>query len=257
MVSFSRSAQVATDQTDGADAVASPVPGAAAGAFPRVNLMPEAVAAEARVHRSKVVLVGATAASLAIVAGLYVMASSSVSAAQDSLDGAQAQAASLATEEARYADVPKVQAEVASATTQQYQALGAEVRWSFLLNDLALTIPAGTSLTSFAGTVTPVPPAAGGSAAGAPATPGGQSGVVTSVLGHPGIGTITYQGEALGYPQVASFLDSQAKQKTLLDPFVNTVNAGSGPTKKGLTFTSTATVTAAALSHRYDTKAGS
>jgi Tfp pilus assembly protein PilN len=255
MVSFHRSAQVAADQSD-SEAVTTGPARANGAAFPRVNLMPEVVAAEARAHRAKVVAVGAAVASLAVVGGLYVVAAATVSSAQDRLDSAQAQAASLATEEAKYADVPKVQAEVASASTQQYQALGGEVRWSFLLNDLALTIPSGTSLTSFAGTITGVPPSA--SVASPPTSPSSApSGTVVSVLGHPGIGTITYQGEALGYPQVASFLDSQAKQKTLLDPFVTSAATQNDATKKGLTFSSTATITAAALSHRYDPKAGS
>jgi hypothetical protein len=217
--------------------------------------MPDVVAAEARVHRARMVLVGATVASLAVVGGLYAMGAGAVSSAQDQLDSATAQGATLAAEAAKYADVPKVQAQVTAARTQQYQALGGEARWSFLLNNLALTIPAGTSLTSFTGTITGVPPAPAGAAASTAGAP--PAGTVTSALGHPGIGTITYVGEALGYPQVANFLDAQAKQKTLVDPFVSAVNAATGNGGKGLTFTSSATVTAAALSHRYDVKAGS
>lgn len=255
MVSFNRSAQVETDGSDagGALLAAQPAPRNAA-AFPRVNLMPEVVAAEARVHRARLVLVGATVASVLVVVGLYLVGSGAVSQSQDRLDTATAQGASLASEAAKYADVPKVQAQVAAARTQQYQAMGAEVRWSFLLNSLALTIPSGTSLTSFVGTIVNQTPAAS-SAPGATADPA-QSGVL-SVLGHPGVGTITYQGEALGYANVAMLLDSQAKQKTLVDPYVSSVTATTTTGSKGLTFSSTATITAAALSHRYDLKAGS
>lgn len=254
MVSFNRSAHAATDQTE---AVSLPAPqeSRSAAAFPRVNLMPDVVAAEARVHRARLVLVGATVASLAVVGTLWVIGAGAVSSSQDRLDAATAQGAALATEAAKYADVPKVQAQVSAARTQQYQALGGEARWSFLLNNLALTIPAGTSLTSFTGTITGVPPAPAGapaSASGAPA-----AGTVTSALGHPGIGNISYSGEALGYAQVANFLDSQAKQKTLVDPFASSVTTAAAQGAKGLTFTSTATITAAALSHRYDLKAGS
>ncbi len=256
MVSFHRSGNTATDQSD-REAVNLAVPSAprSAAAFPRVNLMPDAVAAEARVHRARMVLVGATVASLVVVGGLYAIGAGAVSSAQDQLDAATAQGATLAAEAAKYADVPKVQAQVTAARTQQYQALGGEARWSFLLNNLALTIPVGTSLTSFTGTITGVPPAPAGAAASTPGAPA--PGTVTSALGHPGIGNITYVGEALGYPQVANFLDAQAKQKTLVDPFVSAVNAATATGGKGLTFTSTATVTAAALSHRYDVKAGS
>ena len=258
MVSFHRSAQTATDQSEPEAVNLTSLPEQhSVAAFPRVNLMPEVVAAEARVHRARVMLIGATAASVLVVGGLYLMSMGAVSQAQDQLDAAQATGAQLASEQAKYSDVPKVQAQVQAATAQQYQALGGEARWSFLLNNLALTIPAGTSLTNFTGTITGVPPAAGSATSASSAPGAAPAGTVTSVLGHPGIGVITFQGEALGYPQVANFLDSQAKQKTLVDPFASSVTAATGQTAKGLTFTSTATITAAALSHRYDPKAGS
>ena len=251
MVSFHRSAQVATEEQPETEAVnvTAPVEQRSAAAFPRVNLMPAIVAAEARAHRAKMLLVVGTVASVAVVGGLYVMAAGTVAESQDRLDAAQATSARLATEKAKYSDVPKVEAEVAASVAEQYTALGGEVRWSFLLNNLALTLPAGTSLVSLNGSVSEVPQdasAAGGS--------GGTA--VQSVLANPGIGTITYQGEAVGYAQVANFLDSQAKQKTLVDPYLSSVTAPTDVTQKAMSFASSATVTAQALSHRYDVKAG-
>lgn len=261
MVSFSRSANHAADTEVEAVEVAAPALPASSAAFPRVNLMPAIVADEARAHRAKMVLVGATVASVLAVGGLYLMALGSVNDAQNELDAASAQSAVLNAEAAKYADVPKVQAQVAYSQTQAYQALGGEVRWSFLLNNLSLTVPAGTSLQSFQAVVSEFPPA--GAAA---AKPGSGQTSYNGVLGHPGVGTITYSGEATGYPQVAAFLDSQAKQVTLIDPYVNTVTAnsttaGGGTTpnagaSKGLQFKSVATITDKALSHRYDLKAG-
>jgi hypothetical protein len=222
--------------------------------------MPEVVATEARAHRAKTVLVVATVASVAVVGGLYAMATGSVSSAQDQLDAATAQHAALNAESAKYADVPKVQAQVVTAQNQMYQALGGEVRWSFLLNNLSLTIPAGVSLVNFAGTVSENPPAAA-TVPGATTTTSDAKFV--SVLGTPGIGSISYSGEALGYPQVSAFLDAQAKQAALIDPYVTSVQSGtssgsstSGSAANTYTFTSTATVSDKALSHRYDVKAG-
>jgi len=256
MVSFHRSGSTATDETQAEASVAAPAMPASAAAFPRVNLMPDTIANEAKVHRAKLVLGVAAAASVALVGGLYVMASADVSGAQDQLDAATAQGAVLATEAAKYADVPKVQAEVTAAQTQQYEAMGSEVRWSYLLNNLALTMPSGASLIGFSGVVGTTPPAAAGAtAAVAGAPPAG----TTSVLGRPGIGTITYEGEARGYPNVAAFLDAMAKQKTLVDPyatFVGVVPVQKGDPSKGVTFTSQAAVSDTALSHRYDLKAG-
>lgn len=257
MVSFPRSGTTATDENRVGPGVTAPAMPTSAAAFPRVNLMPDTIAREAKVHRAKLVLGIAAAASVALVGGLYVLASADVSSAQDQLDSATARGAVLATEAAKYADVPKVQAEVAAAQTQQYQAMGAEVRWSFLLNNLALTMPSGSSLTGFVGVVSTTPPAAAPSAKTSSA--GDLSGGSTSVLGRPGIGTITYEGEARGYPNVAAFLDAMAKQKTLLDPYATFVGARpvqQDEASKGFTFSSQAAVSDLALSHRYDLKAG-
>jgi Tfp pilus assembly protein PilN len=252
MVSFHRSAQVATEDQPESEAVnlTAAVEQRSAAAFPRVNLMPAIVAAEARAHRAKMLLVVGTVASVVVVGGLYVLAAGTVAESQERLDAAQATSARLATEKAKYSDVPKVEAEVAGAVAQQYTALGGEVRWSFLLNNLALTLPSGTSLVSLNGSVSDVPPdpGAGGTAGG--------SNQVQSVMANPGIGSISYQGEAVGYAQVANFLDSQAKQKTLVDPYLSSVTAPTDTTTKAMSFASSATVTALALSHRYDVKAG-
>ena len=256
MVSFHRSASSETD-TEVVEAVdeqvqaAPPVPTSAA-AYPRVNLMPEAVAAEARVHRAKMSLVAAVVASVAVVGGLYAMAYGSVNSAQDSLDAAAAKSAVLNAELTKYADVPKVQAQLTATRGQVATALGADVRWSVLLNNLSLTMPPGTSLVTFQGAIKNT---VSSSSTGNAAT----DNQFTSVLGHPGIGTINYTGEALGYPQVAAFLDTQAKQNSLMDSYVNSVaaNTDSSTGGKGYTFKSVATVTDKALSHRYDLKAGS
>lgn len=259
MVSFHRSGSTATDE-NGADArVTAPALPSSAAAFPRVNLMPDTIASEAKVHRAKLVLGIAAAASVALVGGLYVMASADVSSAQEQLDTATARGAVLATEAAKYADVPKVQAEVAAAQTQQYEAMGSEVRWSFLLNNLALTMPSGSSLTGFVGVVSTTPPATAAAPGAKASSAGDLSAGSTSVLGRPGIGRIVYEGEARGYPNVAAFLDAMAKQKTLLDPYATFV--GVRPVQKdepskGFTFTSQAAVSDTALSHRYDLKAG-
>lgn len=256
MVSFHRSASSETEnetvETVEAPAVAAPALPASAAAYPRVNLMPEAVAAEARVHRAKMSLVAAVVASIAVVGGLYVMAYGSVNAAQDELDAAAAQSAVLNAELTKYADVPKVQAQLTSTRAQVAQALGADVRWSILLNNLSLTMPTGTSLVSFQGAIKNT---VGAASTGNPAA----DSQFTSVLGHPGIGSINYSGEALGYPQVAAFLDAQAKQNSLMDSYVNSVaaNTDSSTGGKGYVFKSQATVTDKALSHRYDLKAGS
>jgi Tfp pilus assembly protein PilN len=227
-----------------------PIPDRSA-AFPRVNLMPAVIAAEAKERHAKTIMVGAAAASVLAVGGLYLLATNEVNAAQERLDTAAAQGVVLQKELARYSDVPKVQNEVAIAQTQAYNAMGGEVRWSFLLNNLSLTIPRNTSLISLSGSVNGVAPqpAAAGAATAADDT------AVISALGRPGIGQISYEGEAVRFTDFAAFLDVLAKQKTLLDPFPGEVKRAENE-GDGLAFSANVTVAEKALSHRYDPKAG-
>jgi Tfp pilus assembly protein PilN len=255
MVSFTRrGTDEATDAPSGTIEQAAPVaaPEAPASAplaaFPRVNLIPEQIAREARTRTAKRVFVGAIAASVVVVGGLYLMSTMSVSSAQSQLDAATSQSAALAAESAKYADVPRVNSELQTVLAQQVQAMAGEVRWSTVLNNLALSLPEGVALSSFRGTVSGLPTPGGGAASGTPAA--------TSVLGTPGIGTLSYQGEATDDSRVAAFLDAVSKNAGVLDPFV-TQSALSSAASGGSTqvsFTATATIGTKALSHRYDGK---
>ena len=216
------------------------------GAFPRANLIPDQIAAEAKVRTAKVALGIAAGGSVVLVAGLYLMATNEVNGAQDQLDSAHAQSALLASQAAKYADVPRVRADLASAQAQQASALGGEVRWSTVLKNLGLTIPPGVSLLSLQASVSGDAPT-GTAAAGGPA----------SVLGNPGIGSLQYSGEALDDARVASFLESVSKNTGVIDPFATQAtaaeSAGAGvPTS--VSFSASATINSKALSHRYDVK---
>lgn len=225
-------------------------------AFPRVNLLPQAIANEARVRRAKLVLVGGAAIAAALIGGMYVMAQNDVAAAQDTLDTAQAQATSLQAEVATYSEVPKVYAQVAAAQAQLVTAMGGEVRWSYLLNDLALTIPKNVSLVTYHGELTP--PAAAAPVAPAPTTDGTTDTTTTTTAPPPApagpLGTVQYTGEATSYKSIASWLDSQAKQLTFSDTYLTaaTRNESTDGTPTTIDWTSTANLTDKALSHRYD-----
>jgi Tfp pilus assembly protein PilN len=259
MVSFGRKGATAEVEAPEQAPTAQPAVSASApsqlAAFPRVNLIPDEIAQEARVRRAKLVLGGAIAASVVAAAGMYVMAAGEVTSAQQDLDVATARSATLAAEATKYADVPKVRADLASAQAQQALAMGGEVRWSFMLNNLALTIPQGTSLSSFKATISGAAPDASAPTASNTAT----AGSATSVLGQPGIGSISYEGEAADNAKVAAFLEAMTKSTGLLDPFATQATKEQGSTDaatggKGVTFTAQATVGDAALSHRYDLK---
>ena len=232
--------------------VAAPMPTVApTAAFPRVNLIPEQVAREARTQTAKRVCIGAVAGSALVVGGLFLLANSQVSAAQDQRDAATARSAALAAETTKYADVPRVNAELTAATAQQANAMGSEVQWSVILGDLALATPPGVSLDSFTAQVN----AASGSAAAATTT--GNS--TTSILGNAGIGSLSFEGTASDPSHVASFLDSVTKARGVLDPFASNVSSASSASSTAtastaVKFTATSTINSGALSHRFDGK---
>lgn len=213
-----------------------------AAAFPKVDLLPPAISEQAKVRRAKLVFGGAALVAVAVVGGLYMMAQDEVSTAQEGLDAATATSVTLNTEVAKYADVPKAFAEVKAANGQLGAAMGGEVRFSYLLNDLALTIPKGVSLTTYTATLTNT---------GATAAP---AGAADPAAGSDVIGTVKYNGEATTYGNVASWLDSQAKQKTQSDVYLQSAARADDKTTEntGITWESSSNLTKKALSHRYD-----
>ena len=137
-------------------------------------------------------MAGAAAVTVALIGGTYVMAQSDVATAQEGLDAANAQASTLATQVASYAEVPKVFAEVSAAQAQMVAAMGNEVRWSYLLNNLSLTIPKNVALVSYKGQLTPADSAP---VAAPAATADGQPAPAPVAEVGP-LGTLQYQGEA-------------------------------------------------------------
>ena len=255
MVSFGKRGGTALEAEplapEGAPA-AAPVPTVApSAAFPRVNLIPAQVALEARTQMAKRVCIAAVAGSAVVVAGMFVLANAQVSSAQDQLDAATARSAALAAEETKYADVPRVNAELAAATQQQVNAMGSEVRWSSVLYSLAISTPNGVSLQSFSATVNAGTP-------GAAATPAATGQSSNSILGNPGIGSMIFTGTAVDQPHVAAFLDKLTGYNGVVDPFATSVSAsssaGATSTDKTMSFNASATITSDALSHRFDGK---
>ena len=114
--------------------------------------------------------------------------------------------------------------------------MGNEVRWSFFLNDLALTMPAGVSLDSLDATVI-------GPGQATETTGDGQVGAK--------VGNLSVTGKALTYNSVANWLDSLAKMDTVADPYVSGLAAGDEEGTEIVTFSSTGDMTTETLSGRY------
>ncbi len=203
--------------------------------FPRVDLLPGEIAEEQRFRSVRAMLALAVVAAVAGVGGLWYLANQDVQNAQEDLAVSKSAEAALKSEVVKYADVPKVYAQVAVAQADLELAMGQEVRYSFVLNDLSLTIPSNVWLKSVTVTqnVDGTTPA-------------------TSPLGSPAIGTVTVTGVAYKHGDVASWLSSLSKSDYYVDPYFTSSILGAPINDKDVVdFTSSVSVTDEAYSNRY------
>lgn len=204
--------------------------------LPRVNLLPPEIAEKARFRRIQLGLGGGLLASVGIVSLLYVGAVGSVNDAQTDLTAATATGTALTAEHAKYADVEAVYARAEAAQVMLTQAMGEEVRYSQFLNDLSLTIPDNVWVKNVTFAQAAVPPAVGAT--------------------EPGVGTVTFTGVAFAHDDVAVWLESLAKQQGYTNPYFTSSTKALIGKREVVNFTSTVTMTPAALSGRYTSPIG-
>jgi Tfp pilus assembly protein PilN len=210
--------------------------------LPHVNLLPQEIQEESRFRNVRAGLGLAVLLVALIIGFLYWQARGDVDTAQTQLNQAQAQQVGLDAKITTYSNVPKVLAQVDLAKAQLVTAMGPEVRYSFLLNDITLTIPNNVWLTQL--TVQQKLPtsikagATSGTATGAQWTP-------------PGIGNVTFAGTAMTYNDVAAWLDSFAKSPNYSGVYLNTATTGLISKTSVVQFTSVANTTPHAYSNRY------
>lgn len=216
------------------------------GRLPRVNLMPPEVAEAKAMRRVQMGLGAAGLASVAVVGLLYVSASHSVSSAQSDLADAKTQTTSLQGQVAKYRDVTATINAANAAQAQLVTAMGDEVRYSQLLNDLSLSIPSTVWLKSLSYSST-------APTAGAPGTA-----AVTYNNGATPIGMLNVTGVGFSHDDVALWLDSIAGlSKTYANPyFTNSTEALIG-SRTTVNYSATAVVLSSAQSGRFKNLAGS
>lgn len=218
---------------------------AATASLPRVNLLPPEIGEQRRLRHAQYGMAGAVLGACVVVGLVYAAQAGKVSSARSDLAASQAKQTRLQTEQARYAPVSQTVAQVQGEETMLSQAMGSEIRWSHYLNDLSLSIPDNVWVTSVA---------ASNAAAGGAAAPGAGAagGILTA-----GIGSVVVQGKAFSHDDVASWLDSLAREKGYADPYFTQSQVDSATSGRQLvTFASTVAVTNDALSGRY-TRQGS
>lgn len=205
---------------------------------PRVNLLPPEIREAAKFRRFQLAMAAAGVAAVAIVGALTYSAHQSVAHAKTDLASVQAQQTSLNGQLAGLQSVRDVYAQVAANKAMLKQAMGSEIRWSYYLTDLSLKVPQNVWLTGI--TASEQAPAAASASAAAPAS------AVPA-----GVGTVTFTGTAFSHDDVATWLDALAKERGYTNAyFSNSTKSAIGP-KEVVTFSSSVTLTQAALSGRY------
>jgi Tfp pilus assembly protein PilN len=215
--------------------------------LPRVNLLPPEIQEAARFRRFQLAMVAAGVGAVAIVAALGVSAHSGVSHASADLAQANAQQASLQSQLSGLQSVRDVYNQVAAKKAMLSQAMGSEIRWSYYLTDLSLKVPDHVWLTSVTATEAGTP----GGTTSAPTTTAAAGSAGASALLPAGVGTVTFAGTAFSHDDVATWLDTVAKERGFANAyFTNSTKAKIG-SRDVVNFLSSVTVTQSALSGRY------
>jgi Tfp pilus assembly protein PilN len=221
---------------------------AGVAAMPRVNLMPPEIAEAERFRRLQLAMGGAVLASVVIVGALYMHARSGISAAQQEVSSAQAQQTTLQSKLNSLASVKQTFAEVQGKQALLSQAMGQEIRWSYVLNDLSLRVPSDVWLTGVQAGEATVGVGAQNGAAAASTVPG----AATS-----DIGTVDFSGIGFKHDDVAAWLDSIAKERGFTQPTFSSSSETAIGTRQVVDFGSSVILDSSALSNRYVQKAGS
>lgn len=220
---------------------------AGVAALPRVNLMPPEIAEALRFRRLQLAMGGAVLVSAVLVGALYSHAKGGIADAQTQLTTAQNQQTALQTKLNGLSSVRTTFADVEAKQQLLQQAMGQEIRWSYMLNDLSFRIPNNVWLTSVQATEDPA--GVGAAAAVSSTTP--VPGTLTSSLG-----TVTFSGIAFKHDDVATWLDALAKEKGFAQPTFTSSSETAIGTRRLVGFNSSVQLTEHALSNRYN-KAGS
>lgn len=197
----------------------------------RMTLLPgEAVAVRER--RRQTSLVGAALAVLAaLLMLLWLARGSEVNRQRDRADRAETQVRQLQTQAAQLTPVVDLENQVQQRRRLVTAALGDDIAWTRLLQEIATVLPSDVWLTSFKGDK--------GTASGAPAP-----------AGRGAVGNISVAGMGFDHSSSARWLLRVGDLPSLTGLFLpNSTKQGTGPTAL-VQFTSTANLTARARGNR-------
>lgn len=201
----------------------------------KVNLLPPEIEVLRRARRVQVGLAGAVAATVAVIAVLYLAQVSALSSANDDLAAERATGTRLTAEEKSLQNVRDIYAAVDAKTALLNRATGDKVLYSSYLTDLSLSIPNNVWLTNV--TFDERLPVLGS----------GTKAVRTAKTPVAGIGTVTFAGVAFDHDDVAAFLEVLAKQTGYANPYFTSSTEELIGERKVFTFQASVVLTDAAL----------
>jgi len=221
----------------------------------RVNLLPAEIEQARRLRSTQRALAGGLLGVVAFLGAGYGYEVHARHGAEQELAAAKEQTTVLQREQDKYADVPRTVAAIDAAETARQTAMASDVDWSRNLTDFSLTMPEDVWFSNLTLSVRSGTAAAAGAAASTPATSGAASGAA-SAANASGIGSVTVEGNARRHQDVATWLDTLGRRPGMTSPYFTSAQKERLGTKTIVKFSSTATLTADALSHRYDRKQG-
>lgn len=192
-----------------------------------INLLPPEVAQERnRRRRAGLGIFAAFAYLVLLGVGMFYW-DGKVTDARDRVDSQQAINQTLEREVAGLADSAAVREQFEDKADLVRIALATDVDWGILLNDLARLLPPRVWVDTFNGSVVPESPA----------------GVV---------GQVSFSGTGFDYPDVSAWLRTLESEQFagLTGPWVTTVTQGVIGLERVVTFSSTASLTTAAITDR-------
>jgi len=211
---------------------------------PRVNLLPPGVISRRAVRRAKRGGALGVAAALLVVAGSWAVGAAQASTAQAELDTAVARTSALQAQQAQYAAAPQTLRALRATEDARATAMAQDVSWAAFVGTLSAALPAGAWLDGVQATLTT------DDASTAPAA--------DATAGVPGSeGSITITARSTSYEDVAAYLDALGTVPGVADAYLMTATMDSAQAVPVVSFTITAQVTDAALSHRFAQNADS
>jgi len=161
--------------------------------FPQVNLLPPEIRASRVLGRAKMRLAAALLFVVVLAAAGFVGSALIERSAANELVAKQVEVQRLVAEQAKYAEVPRVKAQIASTQLARQLGMSTEVLWKGYLGAIQAVAPAGVTITELS---TQLP---------GPVQPGTPAAAPLDALS---VGSISFVGQARTLPDLSTWMEA-------------------------------------------------